>query len=154
MANLLTFLKKPLEADQSWGRLLSIRQELSKAFPESLEKHADLAAVHSQFADRYQKAGKDQEAVSHWKDTAAELGQCMILADKDTTRDTKTRAALVKECGDKAMAALLQAVSLGFREANYLKTAPEFRLLRERPEFQKLFNRMEAKDGGKIPRGE
>ncbi len=74
----------------------------------------------------------------HWKDAAAAFGQCMLLADKDTTRDEKNRKALVKDYGDKALAALQQASKLGFRDAEYLKTAPEYRLLRERAEFQGL----------------
>jgi tetratricopeptide (TPR) repeat protein len=59
LAKLLTFMKKPLEADQSWGRLLELRVELAKAFPEALDKQGDLAATQVQFATRFQKHRSD-----------------------------------------------------------------------------------------------
>jgi eukaryotic-like serine/threonine-protein kinase len=145
LAELLTALKKPAEADRSWESLLSIRKEFVQAFPDSLERHSDLAAIYASFATRYQKAGKDAEAQTHGKDAAVEFGESMLLADKDTVLAPERRKMLVAENGDNSLKALQQAANLGFRDANYLKTAPQFRLLRERAEFQRLVGDMEAK---------
>jgi len=145
LAFLLTALKKPVEADQSWERLLRLRQELVTAFPESLDRHGDLAATDTKFAFRFEQAGKAPEALTHWKDAAVQFAQCMVLVDKDTTRADHGRNALMKDFGDKALAALQRAVGVGFRDGQHLKTAPEYRLLRERPEFQRLVGEMEGK---------
>jgi hypothetical protein len=98
---------------------------------------------------RFQLAGKDSEALTHWKNTATEFAQAMLLADKETTRGAENRKALMKGYGDNALKALRQAADLGFKDANYLTTAPEYRLLREWlrewPEFQRLVSEMEKK---------
>jgi eukaryotic-like serine/threonine-protein kinase len=144
MALLLTAMKKPAEADKCWGRLLSLREELAKAFPESLDRCVEMATTDFAYAERYQAAGKDSAALTHWKNAGVEFGTAMLLTDKETTRSAENRKTLITAYGDHALKALQKAAALGFRDADQLKSAPEYRLLRERPEFQRLVSEMET----------
>jgi eukaryotic-like serine/threonine-protein kinase len=145
LAELQTALKNPMEADKSWGRLLTLRQQLVKAFPESLDKNVDLAVTHSLFAARYQKTGNKADAMPHWKDAAVLYARAMRLAGNNVSLAPERRKALQKDFGDNALGALQRAVEDGFAKVDQLKTAPEFELLRQRPEFQRLVNELQAK---------
>ena len=106
LAELLSVLKPPegdlAAADKSWARLLVLREELVKAFPESVDYRNRVAMTHSRFADRFLKTGKDAEAGKHMA---------------------------------SAMAELHRAVELGFDDAHHLKTAIDYKVLQQRPEF-------------------
>jgi tetratricopeptide (TPR) repeat protein len=74
---------------------------------------------------------------------AAQFGKCMLLADHDTALDAAQRKVLVKDYGDAALAVLSQAVVAGFKDINFLKSSPEFELLRMRSEFTRLVSDLE-----------
>jgi eukaryotic-like serine/threonine-protein kinase len=145
LARVLTALKKPAEADQCWGRLLTLRHELAKAFPDSLDRRRDLATTESDFALRFEQGDKKPQALMHWQEAAKQWAQCMVLTEKDSAGSDQDRKALLKTFGENALVALQRAVGLGFADFNLLKTAPEFQLLRQWPEFQRLVSAMEAK---------
>ena len=108
-----------------------MRQDLVKAFPQSRDYHRELAGTYSIFAELPEKFGKQSEAMIHWKDCALQFGDSMLLANKDTMlMSAETRKNLQEEDGKNALIALNRSAKLGFKDVNFLRTAPEFQLLR------------------------
>ena len=207
LAELYRGLKKPVEAQASWNRLLQLREELVEANPRSAEDRVALALVHEDFAARYLKADKFSEARNHaqgaigqWREVltllpqdagvrqklclthmllaraelglddyrhagstladalkanpdgarggaqqsrdlhliASLFGKCMILANQDAMVDDDQRRGMVNDYGQQALTLLRRAVVQGFKDANDLKTNPNFELLRTGQEFQEI----------------
>jgi hypothetical protein len=76
---------------------------------------------------------------------AAVLGRCVNLVLADTTLSKAEQAELAQRYGDLALAALRQAVDLGYTDVGTLKTGLAFEGLRGRDDFQKLIKELEGK---------
>jgi serine/threonine protein kinase/tetratricopeptide (TPR) repeat protein len=206
LAELYRGMKRPLEAQRSWDRLLQLREDLVQSNPKSAENHVELALVQEDFAIRFLQGDKFGEArkfalasAGQWtealtllpQDTGvqqhlfdvqlllakAELGtdhhtaaakalaetsklpgqhqlvaalycKCMMLASKDEMLKDEQRKQAVQEYGDAALAALQAAVKQGFKDVAFLKTSPEFKVLRTRPEFTRLVTELEKQTTG------
>jgi serine/threonine protein kinase/tetratricopeptide (TPR) repeat protein len=73
------------------------------------------------------------------------LADCARLAAQDASLPEGKRAELATTYGDRAMAALRQAVAKGAREVAQMKTDPDLDSLRQRQDFQELLAGLEAK---------
>ncbi|HYV39259.1 MAG TPA: protein kinase [Gemmataceae bacterium] len=105
--------------------------------------HTAAAAAASDAATVFAKDAP--KGATHESLIAGIYGQCMSVADADKALSAERRKMLVGEYGDKALAALTSAIAAGYQDVNHLKTALEFRLLRDREAFQALIRDLETK---------
>jgi serine/threonine protein kinase/tetratricopeptide (TPR) repeat protein len=105
----------------------------------NLKDHAAAADAAAQLL----KAAVDP-ALDPYK-AACVLAYCVRLSDGDKQLPEAQRLELAQTYGDRAMAALGQAIAAGYKDTARLKTAPDLEPLRARKDFQKLVAELEAK---------
>jgi serine/threonine-protein kinase len=119
------------------GAFCENRQLLAKVLLE-LGEHAGAAEAAADLARvAYEPAGDAFKA-------AGFLSRCIPLAAKDTQLPEARRMELAKSYGDRALAALRQAVARGYKDADHLKKDKDLDPLRGRDDFQKLLAELEA----------
>src|SRR5262249_30588181 len=111
-------LSPPVSAESSWDRLLAIRQELAKAFPESLNKQTDLVNVHLELANRLKQRNKNAEAIANYKYAATIIARYIGVVEKDTARSEQDRKELTKSLADNTLQILQLAIGAGFSDVN------------------------------------
>jgi eukaryotic-like serine/threonine-protein kinase len=77
-------------------------------------------------------------------DAACFLALCVSLAEKDKQLSDSKRKELAQSYGDKAMAALRQAIRNGYKDAAHMKKDTDLDALRGRDDFKKLLGDLEA----------
>jgi len=76
---------------------------------------------------------------------AAVLARCVGVAGKDAKLAAEKRDELVKTYAERALDLLRQAITLGYKDVEQLKSAEDFAPLRSRDDFKKLLAGLEEK---------
>jgi serine/threonine protein kinase/tetratricopeptide (TPR) repeat protein len=105
-----------------------------------LEEHAAAAEAAGQFLQMAVEPPRDAYTA------ACLLAGCVRLAARDERLQEGKRQELARAYGDRAVAALRQAVAKGAKEVAQMKKDPHLDPLRPREDFQKLLAGLEAKD--------
>jgi tetratricopeptide (TPR) repeat protein len=144
------------EASRYFERALAVLEKLAAENPGVARYAMDLAGLHGNIGGIHCKEGRPTEALSSLRRGLASLGR----GPEPEALGLYMRAALLAQCdslaaefpgafpaedrawlagsGDRAMAALRQAIDAGFRYAALLRTEDDFARLRSRPDFQAL----------------
>jgi serine/threonine-protein kinase len=107
----------------------------------ALGRHAEAAAA----AEQLLQAAVNPMADAY--DAGCYLARCVPLAQKDGQLPPARQQELVKSYGDRALAALRQAVRHGYRDAAHMKRDADLDPLRERADFQALVREVESGTG-------
>jgi serine/threonine protein kinase/tetratricopeptide (TPR) repeat protein len=104
----------------------------------ALKEHAAAAVAAQEFLDAATAPQQDAFQV------ACLLAACVTLALGDDRLENEARSALAQSYGDRATAALRQAVDHGFKELDRIRKSPDLDPLRTRGDFNKLIADAEA----------
>jgi serine/threonine protein kinase/tetratricopeptide (TPR) repeat protein len=104
----------------------------------ALKEHAAAAIAAQEFLDAATAPQQDPFQV------ACLLAACVTLALNDDRLESGARLALAQSYGDRATAALRQAVDHGFKELDKIRKSPDLDPLRTRGDFNKLLAEAEA----------
>jgi hypothetical protein len=104
-----------------------------------LKEHAAAAEAAGQFLQMAVDPSRDSYTV------ACLLAGCARLASRDERLPAGRRQKVATAYGDRALAALRQAIDKGAREAAEMPKDPSFDPLRSRKDFQKLLAEWEAR---------
>jgi tetratricopeptide (TPR) repeat protein len=115
-----------------------IRWRLAEALLQ-LKDHAGAAEAAGQFLQTAVEPPRDSSTAAYL------LADCARLAAQDERLPEIKRQELAGNYGDRAMAALRQAIDKGAKEGSQLSKDPRLDPLRSRPDFQKVLAEMEAK---------
>ena len=113
------------------------RQGLSQTLID-LGEHSAAAVAASQLLEAAVDPPNDAYKV------ACFLALCVPLAEKDKQLSDVKRKELAQSYGDKAMAALRQAIQNGFKDAAHMKKDTDLDALRGREDFKKLLGDLKA----------
>jgi tetratricopeptide (TPR) repeat protein len=113
------------------------RWRMAEALLE-LKEHAAAAVAAEQFLQTQFEPPRDSYTA------AGLLAGCAGLATKDDTLTDDKRHALATTYGDRAVAALRQAINKGAKEVTQMAEDPSLAPLRSRPDFQKLLAEWDA----------
>jgi len=111
--------------------LLSLRAtELAKQGPGRVVDVAQAgAALH----------GLEPKTVGNLYNAACAYGLCAAMVARDKPAPTDAEKAECKAFIDQSLACLKDAIAAGYKDFDYMKQDPDLALLRDLPEFQKLF---------------
>jgi eukaryotic-like serine/threonine-protein kinase len=104
-----------------------------------MKEHAVAAEVTCQFLEAAMEMPRDAYTA------ACLLSGCVRLAAHDERLPESKRQELTTTYGDRALAALRQAVAKGANEVSQMKQDPRLDSLRSREDFQKLLGELETK---------
>jgi tetratricopeptide (TPR) repeat protein/tRNA A-37 threonylcarbamoyl transferase component Bud32 len=148
------------EAGSSYQRALAIRVKLADANPAVTQLQRDLAYSLSRLGIMQHRGGHLSEAVASLRQAVAILERLpalppvehynlacyyALLAGIAAEASSGLTVAEGQAAADKAMDALRRAVAAGYRDVANMRTDTDLDPLRQREDFQKLLQELEAK---------